>query len=89
MTTLPRRKIKLNYQQVLHAAQELSLRDQQRLRDELARQAGVYLLRPTGTAAAMRQGRRLAKKIQTEVAGALGDSLDEAMMQLRGRSWSS
>jgi hypothetical protein len=45
-------------------------------------------MRPTGTAAAIRRGRRLAKQIQTQMSSSSNDSLDQAMAGLRGRSWS-
>jgi hypothetical protein len=88
MTTLTR-KPKLSLQQVLQAVQELSPQEQRRLRDELAKSAGIYLVRPTSNAASIRRGRRLAKAVQAELAVTAGDSLDEAMLRLRGQSWSS
>ena len=89
MTTLTSRKTKLSWHQVLQAVQELSPQDQRRLRDELAKSAGVYLARPTGSVAAVRRGRRLAKVVQAELVVSASDSLNETMIRLRGRSWSS
>jgi hypothetical protein len=89
MATLTRRKSRPSWQQVLRAVQELSPQEQRRLRDELAKSAGVYLARPTGNAAAIRRGRRLAKAIQAELAVTAASSLDETMTRLRGQAWSS
>ena len=89
MATLTRRKSRPSWQQVLRAVQELSPQEQRRLRDELAKSAGVYLARPTGNAAAIRRGRRLAKAIQAELAVTAANSLDETMTCLRGQAWSS
>jgi len=89
MATLTRRKSRLSWQQVLRAVQELSPQEQRRLRDELAKSAGVYLARPTGNPAAIRRGRRLAKAIQAELAVTAASSLDETMTRLRGQAWSS
>jgi hypothetical protein len=88
MTTLTRKRTRLTFHQVLQAAQALSPQEQRRLQNELAQQAGVYLMRPTGTAAAIRRGRRLAKQIQTQMSSSSNDSLDQVMAGLRGRSWS-
>jgi hypothetical protein len=86
MTTLTHKRTKLTFQQVLQAAQELPPQDQRRLRDELAEWAGVYLVRPTATAAAVQEGRRLAKAIRAELADSATASLDEVMARLRGQS---
>jgi hypothetical protein len=79
MTTLTRKKNKLTWHDVLRSVQMLSPQDQRRLRDELAKSAGVYLVRPTGNAATIRRGRRLAKTIQAELTAASMDSLDETI----------
>lgn len=84
-----RKKPRLSWRQVLQAVQELSPQEQRRLRAELAKMADVYLVRPTGNVAAIRRGRRLAKAIQAELAVTASDSLEEAMIRLRGQSWSS
>jgi hypothetical protein len=89
MTTLTRKKSKLTWQEVWQSVQMLSPQEQRRLRDELAKSAGVYLARPTGKAAEIRRGRRLAKTLQAELAAASMDSLDETMTRLRGQAWSS
>jgi len=89
MTTLTHKRTKLTFQQVLQAAQELPPQDQRRLRDELAKLADVYLVRPTTTAAAVQEGRRLAKAIRAELADSPTASLDEVMARLRGQAWSS
>ena len=89
MATLTHRKSRLSWQQVLRAVQEMSPQEQRRLRAELEKSAGVHLMRPTGNAAAIRRGRRLAKAVRVELAVTAGDSLDEAMIRLRGQAWSS
>jgi hypothetical protein len=89
MATLTHRKSRLSWQQVLQAVQEMSPQEQRRLRAELEKSAGVYLVRPTSNAAAIRRGRRLAKAVQAELAVTASDSLDETMIRLRGQSWSS
>lgn len=89
MATLIHKKPRLSWQQVLLAVQEMSPQEQRRLRAELEKSAGAYLVRPTANAAAIRRGRRLAKAVQAELAVAAKDSLDETMIRLRGQSWSS
>ncbi len=88
MTTLTRPKKRPTYTQVLEIARRLSPAEQRRLRDELAKSSGVLLVRPTGSTAARRQGRRLAKTIRAELAEAVTNSLDETMRDMRGRTWS-
>lgn len=89
MATLTHRKPRLSWHQVLQAVQDLSPQEKRRLRAELEKSAGVYLVRPTGNTAAIRRGRRLAKAVQAELAVTASDSLDETMIRLRGQSWSS
>ncbi len=88
MATMTRKKAKPAYQKILEAAHDLSLADQRRLRDELAKMVGVQVVRPAATAAAVRRGRRLAKAVRAELAKSVTGSLDETMRSLRGRSWS-
>jgi hypothetical protein len=88
MATLTRRKSRLSWHQVLQAVQEMSPQEQRRLRAELEKSAGVYLVRPTGNAAAIRRGCRLAKAVQVELAVAAKDSLDETMLRQRGQAQS-
>jgi hypothetical protein len=88
MTTLTPPKKRPTYNQVLKIARRLSPTEQRRLRDELAKMSGIQLIRPNASASARRQGRRLARAIRAELAEAVAHSLDEAMRQLRGRSWS-
>ncbi len=89
MATLTRKKTRLSWHQVLQAVQDMSPQEQRRLRAELEKSAGVYLVRPAGNAAAVRRGRRLAKAVRTELAVTASHSLDETMVRLRGQSWSS
>jgi len=88
MTTATRKKTKPAYQKILEAARELSPTEQRRLSNELAKMAGVQLVRPAMTPAAIRRGRRLAKAIRSELARARHGSLDDMMRNLRGRAWS-
>ena len=87
MTTLTRRKTRPTYHQVLRAVRELSPDEQRRLRDDLAKLAGVQLVRPSGASPAIRRGRRLAKQIQAELSAST-ETLDGVMLRLRGQSWS-
>ena len=87
MTTLARSKTRPTYRQVLQAVKALSPDEQRRLRDDLAKLAGVQLVRPTGAPTAVRRGRQLAKKIQVELSAST-ETLDDAMLRLRGQSWS-
>jgi len=73
--------------QVLRAVHQLSPADQRRLSDDLAKLAGVQLVRPIGSATAMRRGQPLVKKIQAEMVAST-KSVDEVMHRLRGQSWS-
>ena len=88
MTTLTRPDKRPTYTQVLEIARRLSPAEQRRLRDELAKSSGVQLVRPTGSATARRQGRRLVKAIRAELAESVTASLDETMREMRGRAWS-
>ena len=88
MTTLTRPGKRLTYAQVLEVARRLSPAEQRRLRDELEKLAGVQLVRPEESAAARRQGRRMARAIRAELAESVSGSLDEAMGEMRGRAWS-
>jgi len=91
MTTLtrPPRKNKLNYRQILKAVRDLSPQEQQRLRDELTKSAGVSIVPPIGSVAALQRGQELAQAVRAELAGQISGSLEDAMQSLRGRSWSS
>jgi hypothetical protein len=88
MTTMPRRKTQLDYRIILEAALELSPAEQRQLRSELAHVAGVQLVRPADTPAAVRRGQRLAKAVRAELAKSVTGSLNATMRSLRGRLWS-
>lgn len=89
MATHPsNRGMKFSFEQVLEAARSLSLRDQRRLREELAKSEQVYLAKPDTSAEAIQRGRRLAEEMRSEIQEA-DETLDEAMSRLRGRQWSS
>lgn len=79
---------RLTYGQLLQAVRQLSPADQRRLRSELVKMGGVYLARPSDSAAAIRRGRRLAEAVQAALKTRVSGSLDETMRQLRGCSWS-
>ncbi|MBI5035234.1 MAG: hypothetical protein HZB51_32305 [Chloroflexi bacterium] len=86
---MTRRKPHLTYRQVLENVKALPLADQDRLWAELAKTRRVYIMRPTGSPAAIRRGRRLAAEIRKELASKQTGTLEETMIRLRGRSWSS
>ena len=87
MTTYTRKRT--TYSEALELACQLSLRDQRRLRAELAKLSGVTLVQPSRDAKKIRSGRVLAGKVRKTVQSATAkQSLDETMRQLRGRSWS-
>ncbi len=50
--------------------------------------AGVRLVYPNESPAAIERGRRLAEQVRKELAGLDHESLNETMSQLRGREWS-
>ncbi len=50
--------------------------------------AGVRLVYPNDSPAAIVRGQRLAEQVRKELAGLGDQSLDETMSQLRGREWS-
>lgn len=77
------------YKDALELARQLSLRDQRRLRAELAKLAGVKLIRPSHDSKAIQLARALADEIRKTVQSATAQqSLDDAMRQLRGQAWS-
>ncbi|MBU4226519.1 MAG: hypothetical protein KKC71_11970 [Chloroflexi bacterium] len=87
MTTYTRRYP--TYKETLELARQLSLRDQRRLRDELAKLAGVKLIRPSRDPKSIRSARLLADEVRKTVQVATAQqSLDDAMRQLRGQAWS-
>jgi len=85
---MTRRKPRLTYRQVLENVRALPLAEQNRLRAELDKTRRVYIMRPTGSPAAIRRGRRLAAEIRKELEGKVTGTLEETMIRLRGRSWS-
>jgi len=87
-TTIARKKAKPTYRAVLRAAKKLSLADQQRLRDELAKALGVYIERPSGDERSRQRGLRLAAEVREELSQTVTGTLDETMSRLRGRTWS-
>ncbi len=88
MTTTTRKKTIPSYRQVLRAAKQLSPADQQRLRDELAKAAGVYIERPSGDEQSRERGLRLAAEVKAELSRTVTGTLDDTMSRLRGRTWS-
>jgi hypothetical protein len=77
-----------SYREVLEYARRLSVRDQRRLREELARQSGVKLVSPSKSADAVRNGRKLADDVRKELQSTRSKSLNQTMRKLRGRAWS-
>ena len=85
---MTRRKPRVTYRQVLENAKTLRPVDQRRLQIELSKSSPVYVMRPTGSPAAIRRGRRLAAQIRKQMNTGTTGTLEETMRQLRGRSWS-
>lgn len=85
---MTRRKPRLTYRQVLENVKALPLADQRRLRAELGKTTDVYIIRPSGSPAAIRRGRRLAAEMRKQLNASMTGSLEETMIRLRGRSWS-
>jgi hypothetical protein len=77
-----------SYQEVLEYARRLSLKDQRRLREELAKLSGVKIVVPAKNADAVRHGQKLADEVRKELQRTRTKSLDKTMRRLRGRSWS-
>ena len=86
---MTRHKTRPTYHQVLEDVRALPLADQNRLRAELDKLPSVYILHPTRSPAAIRRGRRLAAQIRKHLEGKETGTLEETMIRLRGRSWSS
>jgi hypothetical protein len=87
MTTYTRKQP--TYKETLELIRQLPLRDQRRLRAELAKMTSVKLVHPSRDPKAIRSARLLAAKVRKKVQSATGQqSVDDAMRQLRGRSWS-
>ncbi len=87
MTTYTRKRT--NYREALELARQLSLRDQRRLRAELAKLSSAKLVRPSRDPKAIHSARLLADEIRKTMKSATAkQTLDDDMKQLRGRSWS-
>lgn len=87
MNTYTRKHI--TYREALELARQLSLRDQNRLRAELAKLSGVTLAQPARDPQKIKSARVLAGKVRKLVESATAkQTLDDTMRQLRGRSWS-
>jgi|GEM_PF-1273238 hypothetical protein len=82
------RKLRVTYKQVLKNVRALSPADQARLRAELEKPR-VYILEPDLSPEAVRRGQQLAEEIRKELAAKQTGTLEETMMELRGRSWMS
>ena len=77
------------YREALELARQLSLRDQRRLCAELAKLSSAHLVRPSRDPKVIHAARLRANEIRKTVQSATANqSLDDAMRQLRGRSWS-
>lgn len=78
-----------SYRQVVEEVLQLSLRDQRRLREKLVKATSVHIVPPAKDAAKLRAAEILAEEIRQIVQAATrGQTLDDAMSQMRGRSWS-
>jgi hypothetical protein len=77
------------FKQVFSEAMHLSLRDKRRLQEELAKMTSTHLVQPKHDASAFQAAQKLAEEVRRLTQAATADqSLDDAMQQLRGRSWS-
>ena len=87
MTTYTRKHT--TYREALELARQLSLRDQRRLRTELAKLSSAKLVQPSRDPKVIRSARLLADNIRKTMRVATAkQTLDDGMRQLRGRSWS-
>ena len=87
MTTYTRKHV--TYRDALELVRQLPLRDQRRLRAELAKLPSVHLVRPSRDPKVIHAARLLADEIRKTVQSATANqSFDDYMRQLRGRSWS-
>ena len=87
MTTYTRKHT--TYREALELARQLSLRDQRRLRAELAKLSSAKLVQPSRDPKVIRSARLLADNIRKTMRVATAkQTLDDGMRQLRGRSWS-
>lgn len=76
------------YKTTLDLVRQLPLRDQRRLRAELAKLPSVHLVRPSRDPKVIHSARLLADEIRKIVHSATANqSLDEGMRELRGRFW--
>ncbi|OQY97839.1 MAG: hypothetical protein B6D41_02850 [Chloroflexi bacterium UTCFX4] len=83
------RKLRMTYRQVLARVRALSPADRERLRAELEKQPRVYILKPDLSPEAVRRGQQMAAEIRQELAAQVTGTLEETMIELRGRSWMS
>ncbi len=67
----------------------LSYQRYQQLLQAEAAAAHPHLVPPNRSVEAVAQGEQLAAQVRQELANSLDSSLEEAMSDLRGRSWSS
>ena len=87
MTAYTRKRT--TYRDALELALQLSLRDQRRLRAELAKLSSTHVVRPSRGPEVIQAARLRAAEIRKIVQSATADqSLDDCMRQMRGRSWS-
>jgi hypothetical protein len=87
ITTYTRRR--KNYREALELARQLSLRDQRRLRTELAKLSSTKLVRPSRDPKVILSARLLADEVRKTMKSVTAkQTLDDGMRQLRGRSWS-
>jgi hypothetical protein len=77
------------YKSALELVRQLPLRDQRRLRAELAKLPSVHLVHPSRDPEKIRAAQLLADEIRKTVQAATANqTLDDCMRQMRGRSWS-
>jgi hypothetical protein len=89
MTAQLDRRSSLTLGEILKAVKSLAPDDQARLLDELAGVNQVYITKPDHTPVANQRGQKLAEQLRSELHASSKEELDQAMSQLRGRTWSS
>ncbi len=89
MKTTIRKKKNWSLQEVFEAIKTLSPTEQNILKTELNKLPEVYVLRPSFSEESIKRGQELAQEIRDELKSQSLGTLEETMVTLRGRSWSS
>ena len=87
-TVTRKKKVNLTFREIVEAAKALPPQEQLALKNELDKDAGVYLELPNTSPEAILLGQQMASQIREELKDKFTGTLDEMMLSLRGRSWS-